>query len=110
MRPPREHQRVCTRSAEARCGEACELIDELVWEPLLVDGWVRRDSALVVPVAAGGAGARVVACREPFLRQVSEPEIVGCAGSTHLRWHPARVDGVAEDVRPEARDGGSERG
>jgi hypothetical protein len=44
------------------------------------------------------------------LREVSEPQIVGRARSAHSRWHPAWVDGVAEDVRPESGDGSAERG
>jgi hypothetical protein len=39
---------------------------------------------------------------------IPTPEVVGRAGPAHPRGDPAGVDRVAEDVAPEASDGGGE--
>jgi hypothetical protein len=70
--------RWCTRgkttiSGEARLSEAGESVKELVLQAPVVDGRVRLDAALVVPVATGGAGVGVVARGQPLLGEVAEP-------------------------------------
>ena len=89
-----------TASGEGRLGEAGEIVEQLVLEAWVVDGWMRVESTLVVPVAAGGTRVGVVARGEPLLPEVSESQVVGGAGSTHSRGYPAGVDGVAEHIRP----------
>jgi hypothetical protein len=53
-------------TGEARRGEASEVVEQLVLEVRVVDGGMRLGPALVVPIAAGGAGVGVVAGGEPF--------------------------------------------
>jgi hypothetical protein len=43
-------------SDEARSGEASQVLEQLVLEPPVSDGGMRLGPALVIPVAAGGAG------------------------------------------------------
>ena len=62
--------------------------------------------ALMEPVAATREGFRAIAGGQPFLGQVAESQVIRSARPTHLRGHPPGIDGVAEDVRPEPRDGG----
>jgi hypothetical protein len=74
-----------------------------------MDAGGRLGAALVMPVAAGGARLWILAGREPLLGQVAESQVVGRAGAAHPRGHPARVDRVAEHVRPDPGDGSGER-
>jgi len=97
------------RSYETRRREAYEVLEQFVLEPLVVGHRMRLPAALVVPVAAGAASLRIIACREPLLREVAEPQIVGGAGPAHLRRHPSGVDRVAEHLRPRSRDQHRER-
>jgi hypothetical protein len=99
-----------TRGNQRRGGEASQLLEEVVLEPLVVDAGGRLGAALVIPVAAGGARFRIIAGGEPDLGEVPEPQIVGRTGAAHLRGHPAGVHRVAERVRPYPGDGSGERG
>src|SRR6266566_3966784 len=97
------------RSYETRLREAYEVLEQFVLEPPVVDHRMRPRAALVVPVASGAASLRIIAGREPLLREVAEPQIVGGAGATHLRRHPSGVDRVAEHLRQRSRDQHRER-
>src|SRR5829696_8465441 len=88
-------------------GEGCQ---ELVLEALVVHGGVKLLGSLVVPVAAADEGLGVVGGCEPGLGDVGQGEVVARAGAAHLGGHPAAVDRVREDVRPEACEGGHECG
>ena len=68
-----------------RGGEVGKVVEELVLEALVVDGPVRVESPLVMPVAAGGPCLRIIAGRQPLLGEVPEPEVVGRAGAAHPR-------------------------
>src|SRR4051812_23498251 len=65
---------------------------------------VRFELTLVMPVAARDACFVVVARGEPLLGEVSESEVVGRGAAAHSGWHPAGIDGVADDIRPQPRD------
>jgi len=96
---------VPVRSGEGRSGEASEGIEQLVLELPVTNRGVRIGSALMVPVATGRACFRILAGGEPLLGQVAEPKVIGCPGPAHLCGHPARVDRIAERVRPDPGDG-----
>src|SRR6185312_15228868 len=64
----------------------------------------------VVPVAAAHGGGGVIADGEPCLREIAHLQIAGCRGAAHLGRDLARIDGVAEYLRPDAREGDRERG
>src|SRR5215218_6671470 len=55
---------------KTRGGEASQLLEQLVLEPLIVDAGGRLGAALVIPVAAGGARLRSIAGGQPYLGRV----------------------------------------
>jgi hypothetical protein len=55
----------------------------------------------VVPVAADGCSG-VIADGEPCLREIAHLQIAGC-GAAPFGRDPARIGGVAEYLRPDAR-------
>src|SRR5262249_36648725 len=62
-----------------------------------------------MPVPAAGSRRGIAADGEPGLSQMPLFEVVGSVRATHLRRDPSRVDGVAQHLRPAARDGEGER-
>jgi hypothetical protein len=83
---------------------------QAVLELRVVDLRVRPAEPLVEPVAVAAAHLGFVTGGQPFLRQVPEPEVVGCAGPAHSGGHPAGIDGVAVHIGPDASDGDGEGG
>jgi hypothetical protein len=69
-----------------------------------------RLSLPVAPVPAAHGGGCVVADGQPCLRAIAHLQIAGCRGAAHFGRDPARIDGVAEYVWPDAREGERERG
>jgi hypothetical protein len=74
-----------------------------------VDGGVRLQAALVVPLAAGGARVGIVVDGKPFLGEVAEPWAVGRGGSAHPGGHPPGFDCVGQHVGPQTGEGSDER-
>lgn len=71
---------------------------------------MRLFAPLMVPIAAAGECLRVIAGGKPFLGQVSEAQVVRCVATSHLRWDPARIDRITEDVGVQPRNGCCECG
>src|SRR3954471_19196982 len=65
---------------------------------------------MMVPVPPADGRSGIIAGREPRLGEISLLEIVRRSRAAHLRWNPARVDRIAQDVGPAPRDGEGERG
>ncbi len=63
-------------------------------------GRVRSARRLVEEVAAGDARGRIVARRQPRLREVTLAEIVAGVGAAHAGRHPAGLERVRQDVGP----------
>src|SRR5690348_9317872 len=95
---------------ESETGERGQPVHQLVLESRVTGLWCGLLSLPVVPVAAAHGCGWVVADGEPCLREVSLFQVAGCRGAAHLGRHPARVDGVAEYVRPSTGQGERERG
>ena len=91
-------------------GERGQPVHQLVLESRVAGLWCGRLSLPVVPVAAAHGRGGVVADGESCLREIAHLQIAGCRGAAHLGRDPARIDGVAEYVWPDARDGERERG
>src|SRR5215469_3267229 len=94
---------------EREAGEGGQPFDQLVLECRVTGFWRRILSLPVVPVAAAHGCGRVVADGEPCLGEIAHFQIVGRRGAAHLGRDPARIDGVAEYVRPSTREGERER-
>ena len=87
-----------------------QFIEQPGLEVLVVDGGVRLNALLMMPVATGGSCLGVFAGGKPLLGQMSEPQVVGRIWPAHFGGYPAGVDGVAENVGPDSSDGSGERG
>ena len=90
--------------------EAGQRVKQLVLKVAIADRRVWGTEPLVEPVSAAAAGLGFVTGGEPFLGEVSQPEVVGSAGSAHLGGHPTGVDGVAGHIGPDAGDSDREGG
>src|SRR4029077_922508 len=95
---------------ERDTGERGQAVHELVLESRITGLWCGLLPLPVVPVAAAHRCRCVVADGQPCLREVSHLQVVGRCGAAHLGRDPARIDGVAEYVRPRACEGERERG
>src|SRR5690348_895811 len=95
---------------ERDTGERGQPVHQLVLESRVAGLWCGRLSLPVVPVAAAHGCGGVVADGEPCLREMAHLQIAGCCGAAHFGGNPARIDGVAEYFRPNAREGERERG
>ena len=73
-------------------------------------GDVRLAKALVVEEGAGHEGLGVVGNGQPCLGGRAQGQVIGRAWTTHLRGHPAWVDGVRQDVWSMPRDCRGEHG
>src|SRR5438477_9537080 len=90
-------------------GERGQPVHQLVLESRVTSLWCGRLPLPVVPVAAAHGCGCVAADGQPCLRAVSLLQVVGCTSAAHLSRDPARIDGVAEYLRPRARKGERER-
>src|SRR5215831_13989093 len=90
---------------ERDAGERGQPVHQLVLESRVAGLWRGRLPLPVVPVAAAHGCGCVVADGEPCLREITHLQIVGCRGATHFGRDPARIDGVAEYVRPDPCEG-----
>src|SRR6185437_8874536 len=95
---------------ERDAGERGQPVHQLVLESRVTSLCCGRLPLPVVPVAAAHGGGRVIADGEPCLREIAQLQIAGCRGAAHLGRDPARIDSVAEYLRPDAREGERERG
>src|SRR5260370_470696 len=95
---------------ERDTGERGQPVHQLVLESRVTGSCGGRLSLPVVPVAAAHGCGGVIADGEPCLREIADLQIAGCRWAAHLGRDPARIDGVAEYLRPDARDGERERG
>ncbi len=95
---------------ERDTGERGQPVHQLVLESRVTGFCCGRLPLPVVPVAAADGCGCVVADGEPGLREVSQLQVTGCCGAAHLGRDPARIDGVAEYVRPGTGQGERERG
>ncbi len=99
------------RGAKERdTGERGQPVHQLVLESRVTGFCCGRVPLPVIPVAAADGCGCVVADGEPGLRQGSQLQVTGCFGAAHLGRDPARIDGVAEYVRPGTGQGERERG
>jgi hypothetical protein len=62
-----------------------------------------------MPIQAADRRGGIVADREPGLGKVSHLKIVRRSGTADLGRHPARIDSVAQDIRPAPSDGEGQR-
>jgi hypothetical protein len=79
----------------------CERGEQFVLKAQIVDRGVWGLEPLVAPVSAGAARLGIVTGGEPYLGDVPEAEVIGCARPAHPRRDPAGIDRVAEHVRPQ---------
>lgn len=77
---------------------------------LVVYRRVGIEPLLMVPIAAGRQGLRLIAGHQPRLRHMPQRQIVGRIRAAHFGRHPAGIDCAADHVRPQARHGGGQRG
>src|SRR5215469_16422270 len=87
---------------ERDTGERGQPVHQPVLKSRVASLWRGRLPLPVVPVAAAHGCGCVVADGEPCLRAVSLLQVVCCTRAAHLGRDPARIDGVAEYVRPSA--------
>src|SRR5215468_6464131 len=95
---------------ERDAGERGQPVHQLVLESRVAGLWCGRLPLPVVPVAAAHGRGCVVADGEPCLCEMTHLQIVGCCRAAHSGRDPARIDGIAEYARPNAREGERERG
>lgn len=89
---------------EAHTGQSFQLDHQLVLKAYVGYLGTRLSLLAMMPVEAADLGGWIIACRQPALGFLPGLEVAWCSGSTHFGCHPARIDGIAQHLRPVAAD------
>lgn len=95
---------------QANTSQLAKPLHQRILKPRITHLRRRLPLLSMVPIPAVHLRGSVIARRQPRLREMPHLQIVGRAGAAHFGRHPAGIDGVAEDIRPVAGEGGGEGG
>ena len=96
-------------SEERHAGQFCELGREFILKAGIRHVPGRNLRSTMMPVAAADDSSGIIADRKPGLGEISHLKIVWRSRAAHFRLDPARIDGVAQNIRPPPGDGVGER-
>ena len=97
-----------TSGIQLRQRSACctsEFVEQLSLELCIVDSGMRLHASLMMPIPSASKRFRIIASSKPLLSKMSQPQVIWRIMSPHFGGYPARIDRVAENVRPNSSDG-----
>ena len=95
-------------NGQSRQRSACctsEFVEQLSLELCIVDSGMRLNASLMMPIPSASKRFRIIASSKPLLSKMSQPQVIWRIMSPHFGRYPARIDRVAENVRPNSSDG-----
>ena len=96
-------------SGKGYAAQFSELRHQLILEARIRHFLRRYLRPAVMPILAADRRRGIIASRKPRLGEIALLKIVRRARASHLRRHPARIDGIAQHLGPQPRDREGER-